>query len=233
MNVRQLKELFEFYKSFLRSKNKDNRLFLWESQSLFQQHWDMETDDFLNMYDKSLQNSTTKRLWKRENYEPKRMIMEFIQLDPAWTRQMFGELFDESKSIEGRLGRFIFYCDLLLENYKKANPASIENNHYHEDGYEMTFLYLAFRYPDLYAPHNHKAFVNFLKKVKAVEPPLVPDVERYAKVSRTVFKMMSQDEELMNLHRKRLIPGKSYMEDSLILVYDFFMSVEEMKIDKL
>ncbi len=227
MNVRQLKELFEIYKSFLRSENKDNRLHLWESQSLFQKHWNPEEVDFSKMYDHSLQNSTTKRLWKRENYEPKRIMLEFIKMDPEWARQMFGELFDESKSLEGRLGRFIFYCDLFLENFKKAHPTSIENNHYHEDGYEITFLYLAFRYPDNYAPHDHEAFVNFLKKVKAVEPPIVPDVERYAKVCRTVFKMMSQDEELMELHRERLVPGESYMEDSLILVYDFFMAMEE------
>lgn len=226
MNARRIKELFEQYKSFLQSHNKNNRLHYWESQSLFQRHWDTDSEEFLGMYDQSLQSSITQRLWKREAYEPKHMMMEFIQLDPQWVRQMFNELFDESKSVEGRTGRFLFYCDLLLENYKKTNPASIENNHYHDDGYQIIFLYLTFRYPSLYTPYNHEAFVNFLKKVQAVDPPIVPDVERYVKVSRILYKMMSNDDELMELNQNRLVPGESYMEESMMMVFDFYLAIE-------
>ena len=231
MNARRIKELFDQYKSYLQSSNKNNRLHYWESQSLFQKHWDVESEDFLQMYDQSLQSSTTQRLWKREAYEPKHMMIEFIRQDPHWARQMFNELFDESKSIEGRTGRFLFYCDLLLENYKKANPASIENNHYHDDGYQIIFLYLSFRYPALYTPYNHDAFVSFLKKVQAVDPPIVPDVERFVKVSRIIFKMMTNDNELMELNQKRLIPEESYTEESMMVVFDFFLALEQMETD--
>lgn len=227
MTARLIKEQLELYKSFLQSPNRNDRLHLWESQSLFQQHWNPEDQNLREMYDKSLQNSTTKRLWKREAYEPKRMMMEFMEMDPQWTRQMFTELFDESKSVEGRLGRFLFYCDLLLENFKKANPSSIDNNHYHDDGYQIIFLYLAFRYPDQYCPYHHEAFVSFLKKVEAITPPIVPDVERYVKVSKIIYKMMSQDETLMSLHQKRLIAGEHYSEDSMMIVYDFYKALWE------
>lgn len=226
MNAKQIKELFEKYKSFLRSNGKNDRLHLWESQLYFQKHWNIDATDFHGMYDSSLQNSVTKRLWKREAYEPKRMMMEFIKMDPEWTRQTFKELFDENRTIEGRAGRFIFYCDHLLETYKNAHPLSIDNNHYHEDGYQMVFLYLAFRYPELYAPYQHEPFVNLLKKVGAVNPPLVPDVERFSKVCRTLFKMMQNDSELIKLHQQRLIPGQHYEAPGLMIVYDFYMSVE-------
>ncbi len=225
MNARTIKELFEKYKIFLRSNQNRNRLHLWESQSVFQKHWDVEAIDLAEMFDNSLQNSQTKRLWKREAYEPKRMMMEFIKLDTDWVRQMFTEFFDETKSQEVRASRFLFYCDHLLEAYKNANPLSIENNHYHDDSYEMIFLYLAFRYPDQYAPYQHEPFVELLKKVGAVNPPLVPDVERFVKVTRTLYKMMQNDEELMSLHKKRLIPGQSFEGQSLMVVYDFYMAV--------
>ncbi len=87
------------------------------------------------------------------------------------------------------------------------------------------FLYLAFRYPVLYTPYQHKPFVQFLKTVKAVDPPIVPDVERFSKVSRIIFKMMQNDEELMELHERRLIPGESYEEESLMIVYDFYRTM--------
>lgn len=225
MNARAIKELFEKYKIFLRSNQNFDRLYLWESQFTFQQHWDIEATDLALMFDNSLQNSKTKRLWKREAYEPKRMMMEFIKMDTDWVRQMFNEFFDENKSPEVRASRFIFYCDHLLEAYKNAHPLSIDNNHYHDDGYQMIFLYLSFRYPDQYAPYEHEAFVDLLKKVGAVNPPLVPDVERFVKVTRTLYKMMQHDTELISLHKKRLISGQSYEAESLMIIYDFYMAM--------
>lgn len=225
MNARLIKDCFEQYKSFLRSESRNERRFLWESLQNFSHNWDAESSDLLSTYDKSLQNSHTKRLWKREAYEPKKMMMEFIKMDTEWTRQMFSELFDETKSPEVRASRFIFYCDHLLDAYKTANPLSIDNNHYHDDGYEMISLYLAFHSPENYTIYRHEPFVSLLKKIEAVNPPIVPDIERFVKVSRTLYKMMKNDEELMELHQKRLLPGESYEGESLLLVFDFYMAV--------
>ena len=227
MNLKLITESFDRYKKHLRKHRNNSRLHYWETQAIFQKKWHIETDNFLEMYDKSLQNSHTKRAWKRRAYEPKRMMMAFMKMTPDVVIQMFGDLLNENKGIEGRVGRFIFYCDQLLAEYKSTYPLSIDNNHYHQNDYEMISLYLAFAYPNKYAPYQHDAFVGMLKKIGVTKLPLVPDFERFVKISHTLYKLMQKDPKLMQLHQERLIPAESYTKDSLLLVYDYYMSMAE------
>jgi len=224
MNAKQIANLLEKYKTYLQQKPTE-WLHLWETQAIFQQKWNLETSDFLTMYNESLQNTHTKRLWKRRAYEPKRMMMAFMEMAPDVVMQMFQDLLNENKTLDGRLGRFIFYCDELLAEFKSNKPLSIDNNHYHQNDYEMISLYLSFVYPDKYAPYHHEKFVKMMGEIGAVNPPLVPDMERFAKVCRTLYKMMQRDEELMRLHQNRLIPKESFEGDSLLLVYEFYMTI--------
>jgi len=222
MQLKLIRQQFEAFRQYLQSRRGQKRLYIWESQRIFQENWDLQVPDLAAMYDSSLENSQTRRLWNRENYEPKRMMLEFIRLAPDFVRSMFRELFDESKSLDLRCSRFVFYCDELLENYKKEYPHRIENNHYHDDDYHMVFLYLAFRYPDRYALYDFQAFFNTLKKLGVAQLPPTNDVERYAKVTRTLYNLMQKEEGLMQLHRKRLRP-EHYAGESYLLVYDFYV----------
>lgn len=220
MQLKLLRQQFEAYHRFLQSPKADQRLYVWESQRIFQENWNLDAPDLEAMYHRSLENSTTRRLWKRENYEPKRLMRAFIRMEPDFVRSMFRELFDETKSIGLRAGRFVFYCDELLQSYKKANPRSIENNHYHGD-YHMIFLYLAFRYPDRYSMYHFEYFVRTLEVLGVAELPKTHDLERFVKVSRTLYRLMEKEEHLLSAHRQRL-RAEHYQEESYLLVYDFF-----------
>jgi len=158
MQVKKVQEYFQRYKAFLKSKRASQHLYIWESQKIFQENWDLEAIDLAQMYDQSLQNSHTRRLWKKERHAPKEMMLKFANMQPDFVRQMFRDLFYEGISAEGRCARFIFYCDQLLEEYKKQNPHSIDNNHYHEDDYWMISLYLSFRFPDQYCLYVPEKF---------------------------------------------------------------------------
>ena len=149
MQLKTLQRLLQEFKHYLSSPKAEDHLHIWTAQRHFQDHWDLDAPDLAAMYDESLYNRQTKRLWKRESYEPKQVMLKLIRLEPDFARQMFSDLFQEDYSVDGRVGRFVFYCDELLKGYKDAKPHSIENNHYHGD-YWMPFLYLAFRYPDRY-----------------------------------------------------------------------------------
>jgi hypothetical protein len=221
MQLKLLHQQFESYRRFLQSSRAGQRLYAWESQRIFQENWDLDAPDLAAMYDGSLENSTTRRLWKRESYEPKRLMLAFLRMEPEFVRSMFQELFDETKRIELRAGRFVFYCDELLQSYKKANPLSIENNHYHGD-YQMIFLYLAFRYPERYAMYDFPNFVHTLEVLGVANLPPTHDLERYVKVTHTLYKLLQKEETLMQLHRTRLDPKVHYMGPSCLLVYDFF-----------
>jgi hypothetical protein len=225
MQVKLLNQAFDQYKQFLRSPQADRNLYIWESQRIFQENWGLEAGDLAKMYDQSLQNSRTRRLWRRESYEPKDTMLRFIGLSGDYFLQMFTDLFDESKSIEGRVDRFVFYCDQLLQDYRNRYPHRIDTNHYHDDGYQMISLYLAFRFPDAYTLYRYDSFRLFLEKMGVANLPLANDFPRFVKVSRTVYKLMQKDEELMDLHRSRLQEGVHYMGDSLLGVYDFMEMV--------
>ncbi len=225
MQVKLLKKAFDQYRNFLQSTQADDRLYIWESQRIFQENWDLAARDLKQMYDDSLQNSQTRRLWRREAYEPKDVMLKFIELSEDYFLQMFGDLFDEEKSIDGRIDRFVFYCDQLLQEYRDKYPHRIETNHYHDDGYQMISLYLAFRFPDQYTLYRYNHFRRFLDKMGVVNLPETNDFERFVKVSRTVYKLMQKEEGLLELHRKRLKEGKHYMGESLLVVYDFMEMV--------
>jgi hypothetical protein len=176
------------------------------------------------MYDRSLQNSQTRRLWKRENYEPKEVMLKFVELNREFVRQVFLDLFNEQKEIDGRVDRFIFHCDELLREYKEAHPRSIENSHYHDDNYQMVSLYLAFRYPEQYAPYDFEVFTRFMALLGSRDVPKVNDIGRFFKVMRTVYGFLKKDEALMELHRQRLLPPH-YQGDTLLLAEDFYKTI--------
>ncbi|HFA51283.1 MAG TPA: hypothetical protein ENJ95_19900 [Bacteroidetes bacterium] len=221
MNLQKLNAAIGQYKSFLKSNRRHDPYWKWESLKIFQENWDIETAGFRNMFDRSLQNSQTRRLWKRENYAPKEMMLKFIGMNSEFVRYSFQDLFNEKKDIEGRVDRFVFYCDELLKEYKEKNPLTIENRHFHDDNYEMVSVYLAFRYPDIYAPYNFGIFKDFLKILGSLDVPKINDVGRYFKIMRTVDKFLKKDEEIFELHKKRLNGNVHFAGETLLVVEDF------------
>lgn len=222
MQLQRIQQAILDYEAFLGSgEAAEQRLFYWESQRIFQECWDLEAGDFAGMYEQSLQNTKTRRLWTRENYEPKRMMLRFISMLPDFVRQMFSDLFNETKSVEPRMDRFVFYCDELLQDYKRANPRTTENSHFHNDNYEMISLYLAFRYPDRYAPYRYEVFRELMVKFASPDIPAVNDVERYFKVMRTLYNMLNKNENLKNLHAARIEKEGLFQQESLLLAFDF------------
>ena len=221
MQLHKINDYIEQYKAYLNSFDATKRnIHYWESQQIWQENWDKDAIDWHKMYDKCLQNSTTKRLWKREAYEPKQMMLAFLKQDQHFVFSMFDDLFDEEKEVLGRADRFIFYCDQLMMQYRKKQPLSKAIGHHHDDGYQMVSLYLSFQFPYFYAPYNAEHFSILLQKIGAANIPLAGDFARHVKVMRTLQKFLNKDETLLILHKARL-NGKHYQEESLLLAYDF------------
>ncbi|MBK6619514.1 MAG: hypothetical protein IPG32_01015 [Saprospirales bacterium] len=216
MNLRLLQDHIAAFRRHLDTATEFPLLFAWESQRIFQETWDPNAVDFAAMYEASLENSHSRALWKGERYSPKEMMQLFIQTYPDFVKDMFKDLFDETREADGRVDRFVYHCDELLRDYRDTHPDFIETRHYHED-YRMPALYLAFRYPDLYALFEDDAFRRFLRMVQAKDLPLVADPGRYFKVVRTVYNLMAKDESLLELHYRRLEPGLHFMGKSMLL----------------
>ena len=221
MNLKKLNEAIGQYKDFLQTHPRHDPYWKWESQHIFQDNWNLETGDLHAMFDRSLQNSQTRRLWNRENYAPKKMMLNFIETTEDYVRFSFQDLFNEEKDIEGRVDRFVFYCDELLKSYKDAKPLTIENRHFHDDNYGMISIYLAFRYPNIYAPYNFENFKRLMQRLGSLDVPKINDVPRYFKVMRTIFNFIKKDEGILNIHQSRLDEKKHFMGETLLVVEDF------------
>ena len=206
MQLHKLKDYLGQYAQWLGSRDAEKRLHYWESQAIWQKNWDSDTTDFARMYDQSLQNSTTRRLWKREAYEPKRMLLEFIAMDHYFVHSMFTDLFNEDKDAHARADRFVFYCDQLLQEYRQKYPAKKDNSHYHDDGYGIISLYLCFRYPTLHAPYDADRQRTLLQQLGAANIPLAGDFQRHIKLIRTLQNFMNKEQDVLDAHQQRLRP---------------------------
>ncbi len=225
MQLKKIQEALDQFKTHLASEAKEEHLYIYESQKIFQENWNLESTDPASMYNRSLNNTQTRRLWNRENYEPKRMMLEFWRMQPDFVKQMFQDLFDENKKVEGRVGRFVFYCDELLTEFLEKHPRSREGKHFHQDGYQIVSLYLAFRYPDQYSLYHFDRFKRMLNALGTPDIPATHDFERFCKVVKTLWGFMQKDEELMAAHRERLEEGKHFQGESLLPVYELMQII--------
>lgn len=222
MQYQRIQQAMADYAAFLKSgPPSEERLYYWESQRIFQETWDLEAMDFAKMLDQSLQNTQTRRLWNRENYEPKRVMLLFIGMQPDFPRQLFGDLFNETRDVTGRMDRFLFYCDELLQDYRRMHPRSPENSHYHNDDYQMISIYLAFRYPDRYAPYHYEVFRELMIRLGSPDIPQNNDPERYFKVMRTLQGLLNKQEQISQLHANRIKASTLFQGESLLLAFDF------------
>jgi len=190
----------------------------WECLLNFKEHWDIEALDFHSMYDRSFQSKMSVRLWKRDGYFPKELMLEFINLDKEFARSMFRDLYDESEEIDGRVNRFVHHCKIFLQELKKRKQMA--DAHYHDDLF-MPSLYLAFKYPDEYTTYSFGLFRGFMEKLGARKIPQVDDIERYFKVMRIVQKFLIEDASLIEKIKNRLTPKEFYDEPTLFVAQDF------------
>ncbi|MEM1324036.1 MAG: hypothetical protein AAGG75_27490 [Bacteroidota bacterium] len=221
MQLKKIQYYFKEYHQWLKKARDYRQAHQWEAQLNFQTHWEEGAADFAAMYDRSLQNSQTRRLWKDQSYQPKAMMLKFIALQPDYAWAMFRDLFDERKDIGDRVVRFKLGCDELLRQYKTKHIASIDNNHYHEDN-RMIALYLAFRYPLEYTFFDYPAFEKTMKKLGSVNIPTPQEIDRFFKTSRTLYKFAQKEEGLVETQRRCLPERNHFRQGSLLLIHDFY-----------
>ncbi len=220
MIISILKEQISGFKNYLLKQQKtlDEPLFHWESQYHFQNNWDIDTEDFLSMYQQSVNNSQSRRYWQREQFTPKQSMEWFITIDGAFVKMMFQDLFNETKTVSGRIDRFIFYCDEMLERVREVYKDKI-NNHYHD--IPFVYYYLAMRYPDQYSVYDVGNFNRTLEILKAMNIPKVADPDRYYKTSKILNKYINEDSSINELIIKRLNASNYFSEETLLPVNYF------------
>jgi hypothetical protein len=226
MQLDKLKAYIEAYKVWLKQTRAHPRLHWWETQAHFQQKWNTDTRDLAEMYLLSIDNSVTRRPWQEERWYPKTMLSDLIKMEPMSGKMLFDDLFDETKQVIHRMDRCIFFCDTLLIEYRKRNPFTKENDHFHSD-YRMITLYLALRYPETYVPYKLDWMQEMLRRLKSMDVPEHQDPERFFKVCRTLYTFLEKDGQALPLLQQKLDPRKHFMGKSLLPAFDLCQFIVE------
>lgn len=225
MNLQAIQETITQYARVLHDRP---NLYVWTVQHRFQHHWDLQSMDLADMFDQSLQSDINRRIWSRQGYQPKEIILQFIQIDPHLVHKMFTDLFHQERDLNGRINRFQFHADELIQRYRELR----RKPHYagHDQDLEIITFYLAMRFPAICAPYHHDAFLSSLVRFQARDLPVIPDPERWMKVARTLLTFQMKNQDLMNQYQMIRKDLSRYQGDTLLLPWDMALWIlEEQK----
>jgi hypothetical protein len=165
----------------------------------FRDHWSPPQPSTLaGMYDQCLSSTISQRWWKREYYRPKEIMLLLIKADPELATIAWKDLSNNAATLDGRLSRFDYYCNELLQIHRQQNIRSVESYH-HQDAHILS-LYLAGLQPDQYALYpGLEAFAGFCKAIGSPDIPKVDDLVRYMKVAAIVHNYLQKDERYEQL----------------------------------
>ena len=188
----------------------------WEAVKWFQDHWDMEAEDFAGMLDASL--SKTSILLAASNNYPKQMIVDFAQADPEEVRDMFHQLFDEKQDVIDRIVSFKEKSVTLLDRYGGG-----AKNHYQTENAISVYLWL--RHPDKYYIYKYSEIKAAIQKLGGdahfVKGRYEENLRNFYRIYDEVCAKLSSDDEMKHLLQSQLT-DTCYPDSALkTLTFDF------------
>ena len=129
------------YKQYFPLHWKDEK-YKWEAVQYFQNNWDIEAENFLDMFMKAT-DKTFNLLASMNNY-PRAMIRAFAEEEPETVRDMFIVLYDETRNLDERIEKF----EMMAEDLRVRYDDGSWKHHYQSANAISTYLWL--RYPDKY-----------------------------------------------------------------------------------
>ncbi len=169
----------------------------------FNAHWSSPGSEGLrDIYDQCLHSEYSQRWWKRENYRPKEIMLTLIEADPELAAIAWKDFANENAALDGRLSRFDYYCNELLQIHRQKNFRSVETYH-HQDA-SILSLYLAGLFPDKYALYpGLDIFQAFCKAIGSPDIPVIDDLVRYKKIAVIVYTYLQRNTQFPLLLKHR------------------------------
>lgn len=171
----------------------------------FNQSWSEFKDLSLKeRLDLSMRSEISQRWWKRENYRPKELMLKLIDVDEELAGIAFKDLANDSATLDGRLSRFNFYAEELIQMYRRNHKRDIETNHQQDAG--IISLYLAGWFPEKYSLYpGLDLFANFCRIIGSPDIPVVDDLVRYEKVAAIIYKFLQKNPLFQKLSEERVL----------------------------
>ena len=220
-NHEKLAAVIEAYKEYF-PKYLKNEAFKWIAVQQFQENWDINAENFLDMF--MLATDKTYMLLASMNNYPRGMIKSFATADPEEVRGMFMNLYDESRNLAERIEEFQAKAEELRVKYDDGTW----RNHYQGDNAITTYLWL--RYPNKYYIYKYSEVKAFAKEL---ESDFVPkkgrstfNIEGALNFYNEVREVLKSDPEIIQMAGK-LLGENCYKDPELVtLTIDvgFFVS---------
>lgn len=217
MNQKLIKTYIQAYKDNFDTISKQE-LYKWKAVKQFQDHWNIEAEDFHDMLTKAF--SLTFNILDSGLYFPKRMLLGTAELYPNAVRNLFKKLYDEEEDLFSRIEAFrAAMKKLISDNFDLKND--------YQD-HRAIIVYLVLRYPDRYYLYKFGMFKSFVSKIGYSYKPVrgrIANVSHFNNLCEVITPIIAQDQELLRLHNNRL-NEECYIDESLhVLTQDFIYAV--------
>ncbi|MCM1165765.1 MAG: AAA family ATPase [Lachnospiraceae bacterium] len=202
INSEKLKIILEAYKADFSSNWKEEK-FKWEVVGHFQKHWDIKAENFGAMF--KLATDKAHNLLASGYAYPRQMMLNFANADGETVRQMFRDLYNESRDLAERVAAF----QIASEEIRANKDDGTWKNHYQNTNSISTYLWLMF--PDKYYIYKYDvckdvaAELDSDYKIKAngSVDTMLNGFAMYDEINAVI----RQDEELAKLLRDFLTDG--------------------------
>lgn len=188
--------------------------FKWEAVKWFQDHWDINAENFSEMFAASTEK--TCGLLASMNNFPRKMIIQYAKEDAEAVRAMFIRLFDESKAITDSVLQFQSDAQDLCE---RLSPG-----YQHYQRLMAITVYLWLKYPDKYDVFKYsvcKGTSIYLENdFKPTKGHTDQNIKENAKLVDAIRDAVNEDAELISMFEKSLDASCCEDESHRTLAFD-------------
>src|SRR5699024_2241683 len=203
-----MEELITRYIEILKSKGDEGEIYKCEAINHFQDHWDIEAEDFKEMFTIALQHTGNLLYHNSRSY-----ILTLVEHFPEEVRLMYRHLYNEEIPLEERISAFRKTANDLLPKVKKA--INSDNLATHQDE-RSTSVYLAFRFPEKYYLYKASFYRKLCERldipVKKARKRLLHYLELAEKIKD---KYITNNTELQELS-SQIYPETKWDDDNLL-----------------
>lgn len=219
MNQQLLKTYIQAYKDNFKSISKQE-IYKWQAVKQFQDHWNIEAEDFYAMLQTSL--SSTENLLTSGLYFPKGMLVETAEVQPEAVRDLFKALYSEEEDL-------LYRIEAFRAGMKELIAANFDVKNDYQD-HRAIVVYLVLKYPERYYLYKFGIFKTFASKINYTYTPVkgrIENVSHFNNICDILKPIIVKDQELLRLHNARLTTDCYIDEDYNILTQDFIYAVAQ------